>query len=322
MQALSLSGGSTKIAGIAGAAVTICQIHGYHPKYITGISAGSIIAVPLAMGMFDEIKTLTTTITSEMVFKINPLNRKGKPSGRGLRRAIVGCQSLGVQNLKATLSKIITPDIFAEYKNGPEYAKCYLGAVEFRTGAKHYFDVKKGTHQDYLNAMAASASIPVFVESVPINGVTTHNQRKIGQGFWMDGGTRDHVGSHWLMKQKDDITEHISVYSRPKDFKLPDETKWVPGGVVSMLTRSLDILNTEKSKNDEFMENVVAKANNIKTRQVFLDISETIGYDMDPVKLRGWYNKAVTNAHGVMNTPWREPEDIQLEIGGQQLSIS
>ncbi len=51
----SISGGSTKIAALAGASVYTLRDYGYKPDYISGISAGGILSVPLALGMYNII---------------------------------------------------------------------------------------------------------------------------------------------------------------------------------------------------------------------------------------------------------------------------
>lgn len=285
MKGLSLSGGSTKIAGLAGAVLTLYKEYGYRADFISGISAGSIIALPLALGMYDEIQHYTLNFDYDDFFSIRPVNKKGKPSLMANIRFILGKQSFGSQdNLLCTLSNIITPEIFEKYKNG-NYANCYLGAVEYRTGQKKYFDIKNGTYEDYLCAVLASSSIPVYVESVEIK-----------DGYWYDGGIRDHIGSHWLMDNFN-LTEHISIYSRPKDYDVTD-INWKPKNVTEVLLRTIEIMNVEISKNDEFKEDQLAKKKNINNKKIFMPkvLSENT-YDLNPELLQKWFNDGVDAAH-------------------------
>ena len=71
--------------------------YGYKPKYITGISAGSILAVPIALGLYDEIKEFVTNFTLDDIFDIKPVNSKGDLTFCAGFRAITGKESFGSQ---------------------------------------------------------------------------------------------------------------------------------------------------------------------------------------------------------------------------------
>jgi predicted acylesterase/phospholipase RssA len=283
MKGLSLSGASTKIPAVAGAAITILKDKGYKPDIITGVSAGSILAVPLAMGLYDDIRRVSTTFTMDDIFDIKPVDKKGNISIRAILRALTGEESLGSQmNLLVTLSEIITEEKFKIYQTG-NYAPCYLGCVEFKTCSRKYVNVKDPsvTYMDYLEWVCASSSIPVFVESV-----------KVDNGFFYDGGVRDHIGSHWLMENHN-ITEHVSVYSRPKDYNITD-LLWTPSSVMAVLSRTLDIMNVEISKNDESREDEIAEEKGINSKKIFM--SHTLSkqaYQIDPKELKEWYEIGV-----------------------------
>lgn len=316
MKGLSLSGGSTKIAGIAGSALNICETHRYKPDYITGISAGAILALPLALGLYDEIRHIVQTLEPSDVFSVKPLSDSGAPTFRASARLICGKQSLGKQeNLIDTIKGIVTEERFNQYKNNSKTPRIFIGAVDMRTGSRQYFDIKKGSYSDYLKAVDASSAIPVFVESVEMNDVETYAGKQLKKSFFMDGGMRDNIGSHWLMENYD-ITHHVSVYSRPQKFTLTESESWTPSNVPSMLTRSLEIVNAEKSKNDEFKENVLAKLKGVKTKQVFLDIVEGINYNMNHEELQRWFSEGDYQAQRVMNSKWTEPKDIELVMNG------
>lgn len=291
MRALSISGGSTKIAALAGAANTVCNKHQYNPDVITGISAGALLSVPLAMGMYSKIEELTTSFTLCDIFNIPPVNSKGDISFVGKFRAVVGKQSLGTQDaLRKTLSKLVTQENFDEYKHGP-YAQCYIGAVEYKTGARKYYNIKECSYNEYLDVAMASSSIPVFVESVEID-----------RGFWFDGGVRDHIGSAWLLEHEKAITKNVSIYSRPKDFDITDK-QWEPKNIVEVLTRTLEIMNMEISKNDQRNEDSLAVDNNIDNTQIFMPhvLSTNLGYEVSPELLKRWYRLGVKTANSALD---------------------
>lgn len=290
MRGLSLSGGSTKISAIAGAAVTACVNYNFEPNYITGISAGAIISLPLALGMYDEVEYWAKNfepgdVFSEKPYALEETNwAKTKTAFKSIIQIIKGSPSLGKQDaLNKTLMKIVSPELFEEYKKNNRYPTVFVGAVEYKTGKKQYFNIKNSTYEQWLEYTNASASIPIFVEA-----------RKFDNGYWYDGGMRDHLGSHWLMENYN-LTEHISIYSRAKDYDIAIG-EWEPGNILKVLMRTIDILNMEKSKNDEWKENTLSESKNIKNTQIFLPIVTESTYEWSPELMIEWYQLGVEQA--------------------------
>lgn len=259
MKGLSISGASTKIAFSAGAAIYLLKEKGYKPNFITGVSAGGILAVPLALALYDEIERQVKNFTLKDIFDISPTNKFCSAW-----RILTGKESIGRQeNLKKTISKIVSEEMFYDYKRNPDTARCFLGSVEYKTGKREYFDIKNlYDYNDFLEVVIASSSIPVFVESRKING-----------GYWYDGGVRDHIGSHWLM-ERNDMNQHVSIYSRPENFDMTD-ANWKPKNIYRVLERTIDIMNAEISKNDEILEDTLASRFNIDNKKIFTPYSLT-----------------------------------------------
>jgi predicted acylesterase/phospholipase RssA len=259
MKLLSISGGSTKIAGLAGAADALINKLKYNPDIIVGTSAGSILSLPIALGKWDLIRDETTSFTMEDIFSVPPTDNKGSISLIGKLRVLLGKPSLGKQdNLKETLSNIITKKDFKKYLKG-DYPTIYVGMVNFNTGSRRYQNLKECTYDEYLNCIMASTSIPYAVEPV-----------KIGNEYYFDGGVRDHIGSHWCMENIDGITENVSIYSRPKDFKSILNNEWSPKNIFQVFERDQAIRVLEISKKDEKIESLIAQDKNIKHTAIFL----------------------------------------------------
>jgi len=77
MKHLGISGGGTKIGGLFGAAEVLMQEKGFQPDYISGISAGAILSVPLAMRKFDVVRKLVLNISLKDFFSQKPVTKKG-----------------------------------------------------------------------------------------------------------------------------------------------------------------------------------------------------------------------------------------------------
>ncbi len=274
----SISGGSTKIAALAGASIYTLRDYGYEPDYICGVSAGGILAVPLALGMYDEVERLVKDFDYDDIFSIKPVTAKGKITLNAIWRIITGKQSLGAQdNLITTVSELIPEHTFERYQKN-NFAPCFLGMVDFKTGGRTYLNMKNVPYHVFLSAVKATSSIPVFVESVKMPW----------DGYYYDGGVRDHIGSHWLMENCQ-MDEHISLYSRPEDYNIT-EMDWKPKNVYTVLQRTLDIMSVEISKNDELKEDVIAEHRNIHNRKIFMPyILTDQAYEIDSAKLKEWY---------------------------------
>lgn len=288
----SISGGSTKIAALAGASVYTLRDYGYKPDYISGISAGGILSVPLALGMYDEITELATTFTYDDIFTIKPVNKKGNITLRAISRIISGKESLGTQDaLVDTISDLIPKKLFEIYQKDGQYPVVILGMVEFTTGKRYYLNMKDVDYEVFLASVKATSSIPVFVESVEMPW----------PGYYYDGGVRDHIGSHYLMENYP-MDEHISLYSRPADYDIT-ETTWEPKNVYTVLQRTLDIMSVEISKNDELKEDVIAHDKNIQLRKIFMPyVLSDQTYEISPEKLKEWYKTGYDQAKKILNS--------------------
>ena len=88
-----------------------------------------------------------------------------------------------------------------------------------------------------LDWVLASASIPVYTPPFKYNGY-----------YYYDGGVRDHNPGPWVLENHGkDITNLISVYSRPADYNMIDQN-WSPKNVYKVLERTIEILQVEISK--------------------------------------------------------------------------
>lgn len=285
MKTLSLSGGGTKIAALAGAAITTIDLFGYKPDIIVGTSAGGILTLPLAMGLTEELKDLIINLTLDDIFSFKPVNKKGNIRFLAIVRLLLGYPSLGKQdNLIKSMQKIITKERFAEYLENKDYPDVLITAVEFKTGSRKYFKVRDLDYNTYLKVVSATSSIPVFVEPVEINN-----------GYYYDGGIRDFIGSHKVFEMYD-VKENISIYSRAIDYD-SSNPNWKPKNVIIVLTRTTDIMLTEISKNDELLEDKIAKEKGIKNTKVFMKhITSNGAYQMDKKQLTQWYEMGVQSA--------------------------
>lgn len=280
MKHLGISGGATKIAGQAGAAITVLRDLGYKPDYISGISAGSILSLPLALGLYDIIEKEVLGMNLDKIFSIKPVKSNGSLTLRGIIRALMSESSLGeMGGLRKTLERIITKERFNNYKKSNKYADVIIGSVDYKTGSRKYKFVRDLSYEDYLDNVLASSAIPVYAPSVNIKDYILY-----------DGGVRDHCPTPWVLENIEGITKSVSIYSRPEDNHILDPA-WKPENVIKVFERTLQIVLTELSKKDEWKEKFICKDKNIVSDIIYLPSILKELYDTDPGRILELYNK-------------------------------
>jgi len=274
---LNLSGGATAISGLFGSAETIMKVRHYNPTVITGISAGALLAVPLAMGKYSEAKEMVLNFNLKTIFSKSPLRKNGKLSLCALRNIIQGKHYLGeMGNLITTFERLITPEDWENFRHG-DFPDVYVGIVNFKYGSSTFANLKTWSYKMAVEAIIASASIPVFTPGV-----------MIGEWEYYDGGLRDHIISSQIIDKYSDIERVVSIYSRPKDYHSVDmdATK----NIISVIERTIEIMNIEISKNDEYQEEHNCFHREIPLSKVYLPRVMKHMWDTNPERIQKLYD--------------------------------
>lgn len=317
MKHMGISGGGTKIAGLFGVAETIIYERGYVPDIITGISAGAILALPLALGKREEIKQQVLNITLDDFFEDAPIKKNGRiKTFNAIGKLIHGKHYLGDQkNLEKTLAKTVSRAEFEAYKLDASKAICIVGSVDFYTGARLYVNLKEVSYENFLKFVNASASIPIFTP-----GIATDNSVPDFEGnivdfpnlLLFDGGVRDHSPSNKLLASDHpnfQVTETTSIFSRPDDIRdIISPNNFTPKNLLSILERYVEITNAEISKNDEDQEKRTIQEKGITDHGTFYlpRIMQGV-YDVDKARLRQLYDAAKLL---VDDDTWKNPGAI------------
>lgn len=295
MKHLGMSGGSTKIAGLCGAAYQVIEKYGYKPDVISGISAGSILTMPIVFKKWEMLEKTVKNLKLTDFFDINPVNENGSFTIRGVLRVIFGKESLGSElNLIKELKEFITPSEFDEYKSNADMPPVYIGTVDFANAGRQFFNLKNVDYDTFLKVVLASSSIPIFTESVKLKNSDSQEMM-----YLFDGGVRQHIATPWVLQNVANITESVSIYSRPENY---DIGTWSPGNVLDVLERYVDITNVEISKSDETLEDLLCEKLNVKQTKIFLPKVLTSLYDVDPIRLTALYNAGMQAASEAMLT--------------------
>ncbi len=267
---LALSGASTKIVGEVAIARYLIRVVGYRPDVITGISAGGLLCVPIALGKWRELDELMSSFDLSTIFDQLPVRKNGKINPRAIIRAIAGKEGLGtMKNLEKNLEKLISPREFCKYQEG-NYPTCIVMAYDIIKMERKYVNLKLCTYDEFIKYTVAGASIPVFADPVEWKGMQL-----------VDGGVVDHTISAYAMETFA-IKNCVSIYARPEQYK----TQYKKArNIVQVYERVLDAQLRETSYNDEWKEKAIAKSQGINWAGIYMPDVLKSTYDVDRTRL-------------------------------------
>lgn len=273
---LNISGGATKISGLMASARTITEKIGYRPTIITGVSSGSILALVVAMGKYEQAEKVLKNLSLSTFMRVSPVTKSGKLSLAAYWRILTGKNSLGVQDIPYVLSQIITREDFAEYQDiRKRYPDVYVIAVNAKTGRETGWNVKYMKYETYLHCVAASCAIPVYTQPITIYGNT-----------YYDGGLRNHAGGAWYLKtHQREVKQSVTIYSRPAERDYSSDGPAL-NNLFQVLSATISIFNIDVSLNDEMLEKAICQERGIKHTSIHLPIVTKNLYDTDAKTLR------------------------------------
>lgn len=285
---IHFSGGGTKGIGQLG---FYSAIHGHmHFNVGSGVSIGAAILLPCLMGKHQEAVNMFDGIELSTFFNVPPVNERGKLTLKSVWRAIRG-KSLGDQdNLVVRMREIVTEEEFEEWK-ALSGQRAYVGSVDLGSGKQVVRALHEMGYEDMLMAVLASASIPVYTEPVTHFGL-----------YEYDGGIRSHIIAWDVLKMEkagqgsDDEAESLAVFTRPENHR--DRDLWRPASKrletqASILSRTIDVMNREISKNDETLHEAYCWEHGLVCRNIFLPSLLKSPYDVDENRLQALYYEGI-----------------------------
>lgn len=267
---LSITGGSTKGAGLYGIALGIMET--WKPDLIVGMSVSSIFAIPLAMNI-DVSNNLIYSSNKEIFGRFKPVGKKGNISFRGLFRVLLG-KSMGKQDeLKETIRSIITPNIFYEYKNKcekNEVPKIDIVYVNYNKATIETSRLHKLEYEEMLNNIMASSNMPLYTNSVIVNNDICYDGGIMVANYAYNYIDSEEIRCIWA--RPDIETDRKNIYTKLKD-------KFIP-----TLFRTIELQNKSISYQNESMINLLCEKNNIKIRHYHLNSGLESFYDTDVIE--------------------------------------
>jgi hypothetical protein len=276
----SYSGGATKIPFLAGVGIGIYQQNNLTllPDIIVGISSGGCTALMMALGKHKELEDIVLNLELSTFFSKNPVNKKGKMTPCAVYRGLESGSFGEMLNLKDLIKKTVSEDEFNNYKYNENKPDVLIGITSLNK--KNDFtlvNLKKVSYENMLEVVVASVSIPMYTNSIPMNGK-----------HYYDGGLMYHnAGRVALEYLGTRVERYTSIYARMEKDESIDY-----GFNGKYLTRTLDkvidqllYVNSCNDATDELR--LTEKFNTKYFNQIFMLDNKMLGlYDVDLSRLK------------------------------------
>lgn len=222
MRALVLSGGGGLGAFQVGAEKYAREAKGYDWDLIAGVSVGALNGAMMAMGRYQRLYELwSSEMSNTLVY--------------GLLGRLVPTGLLRLRSLysRRALRRLVE----RELGQGTFQVPLLVGAVSLITGKYELFDSRLEQHQTILNAVLASAAMPVIAPP-----------ERVGPSPWMiDGGVRNTSPVGDVLKENPPPDEVVIVNCLPRD---PAPLAGPPRTFVGIGIRSYDVMANEIFRED------------------------------------------------------------------------
>jgi hypothetical protein len=293
---LSVTGGSTKFIQLVVGMLKIYST-GYKPTDIIGISASSIAALPLVLGLHKEMIEEGLDVSLSDIFTQPPVNEKGKMSLWAVVRAILSylpikafkhIHSFGHQDIRPLLTKYITEEMFIKYKNNESLPNIHVVGVLPRSGNPIVINLKNCNWKEALDAISLSSHIQLAAQAVKFNGSyweSKNNKRDDDNAWAIDGGMFCTAGAGgYLIEEgyfdKNEIESMVSLYSWDNPFKLPYSDAW-KDNIFNNNIRLIDTLGAAIRYYSIKHEELLCKESNIKHLQLYVPNVLPLLYTVD-----------------------------------------
>lgn len=271
---INISGGAIKLIGLISCFRKLVR-SGVKPQYVSGISAGAIIAFCYACGRLDEAFKMAKKSYNRRVIFSKGNDPVGKISGLSLSAIIKiarGKNYMGVMdNLEKNIRSIVTPDDFLKYKLTYNTPRLYISVIDETDGQPKLVDIKEENYENAMSYVIASASIAPTIKAREINSV-----------MYNDGGHRDSSAGGAVLGLKGlDIDECITIWSRPsEEVYRKEKIKSVSNFMKRLTNFTIGVFLRESSLNDEYKERTECNKLGIVYSPIYLESFASSTFDI------------------------------------------
>lgn len=238
---LALSGGGSKGAFTVGVLKVIDQILNPFPyPVIVGTSTGALIATLLTTNQFARLVKIYSDVQTENI--VNPNHALVAsifgPEGVLFASAVLGGRAVyDTGALRQTIKRNVN---FQKVKARANRTLMIYNTVNLRSGRLQTFNNRDHSAQVLLDALVASASMPVLMDPV---GITVAGKKEP----YVDGGVREFLPLRAVFDSGVDLDHIIAISTAPLT---PRRTKLRYDQITAILARTVDLLDSEVGRDD------------------------------------------------------------------------
>lgn len=253
---LVISGGGARGAWGGGLAQALAA-NGRSYTKIIGTSTGSLLAPLILLGDFDKLKTAYTSVEQRDIFNVNPFKTKGKKkgslkAGKAIWRILWGKRTLGrTERLRRLIRKFMTKEDFKRITTDKRGLEIIATVVNLTTNKVAYKSSKHHNYDEMVNWMWASSNQPAFMS------LYRTGKRKTAE-YWCDGGIKEFVAINKAIEYANELgdTEVDVIINQTER---PQDSVWRKRGIVPLMFRTIDILNSDVRENDVVVGRLLAE---------------------------------------------------------------
>ena len=251
-RALVISGGGA-LGAFAGGLTKKLYDNGIRWNSHYGTSTGALLNTLIAVEDFDELKHIYTNVSNKDIFNKPPFSQKGRLNiFRVFYRLLSGKTSIGeAKNLHKLIKRTFTEEDFAKtIKNDKILCAC---VTNYTLGGVKYAYNYEEAYEDFVNYVYASASVPVAMNLVEIEGFQ-----------YLDGGVMEHVPLQQAINDGADEVDVIVLRPDYSEMLNPYEYMWKPKNSIDVILRTLELMLREISLADIIIGKLKAKNKTVK----------------------------------------------------------
>lgn len=237
---LALSGGGSKGAFTVGAMKVVRQeLSATEFPVISGTSTGSLIGSLLAVDDWATLVDVYSNVTTKSI--VNP-HHALVASLAGSEAVLFAAAVLGGRAIfdTAALRRTIRENVdFARIKAAHPRTLLVYNTVDLQTGEVVAFNNRDHSAKVLLDALMASASMPVLMDPVDITLAGETHQ-------YVDGGVREFLPLGAVFDSDVDVDVILAIATAPTQPRRRGRFD----GITDILARTVDLLDTEVGAND------------------------------------------------------------------------
>jgi len=241
--ALVISGGGAKGAFAVG---IINWIYDHHRQdgwfdIVGGTSTGALIS-PMAALMGHKDQSIREEVKKTLELTYSTVYTKDILDKENIFQLIFRMHSLYQSDpLKKLIKSTLRTEWF-EWLKSQEAPDCYVVYVNYQSGQKKYLFAKAAANRDeFIEAMMASASVPVVMEGT-----------FIGEELCYDGGVRDLLPFSEAINQG--AQRILPIFLDPEKLNVQEKPR---KKIYNVLLRTIEILVDEAGQNDYKMADLI-----------------------------------------------------------------